>query len=178
LSSREVEGIIGYLARQGVPFRVTSTTGGDHSTNSYHHRAGTGGDGLAVDFAEPQPSFNSPGLAAIFAAFRPVERQLAELIYSGGSYSIKHGARVNRYAIKTHWDHVHVAVPRGVFLAPTPFPEVTVPDDPTAPNLFDIKFFVPVVFNGVCTGYYMASSKGEVHGHGPGAPYHGRSEVL
>jgi hypothetical protein len=164
MASREVEGIIGYLARTNVPFRVTSTTGGVHVASSYHYRQGTGGVGLAVDFAGPVPSEDSPALKAIYDAFKPVRSQLAELLYG----------------IALHHDHVHVAVPLGTFLAPSLFPEVTVPDDPNLPNLFDVKFFVPIVreSDGFCTGYYFVSSKGEVHSFGPGAPYHGRSEVV
>ena len=55
-------------------------------------------------------------MLAIFNAFGPVEHLLYELIYSGAPYSIKDGKRVARYAIDDHWDHVHVAVDRGVSL--------------------------------------------------------------
>lgn len=118
----EVAGIINYLIGSGLPFKVTDVdTPGVHSPTSYHYR------GLAVDFAGPQPSFNSPELLAIFNAFKPVEHLLAELIFSGGGYSIKDGRRVNRYAIDTHWNHVHVAVPKGTILKENP--DMAVPAD-------------------------------------------------
>ena len=58
-------------------------------------------------------------------------------------------------------------------------PEVsTMPDNPDLPN-FSTPFhsFHPCVDqNGKCQGYYMVSESGEVHTHGPGAVYYGRSE--
>lgn len=115
LAIREFEAIAAYLAATGTPHRVTSTTGGVHSPGSYHYK------GCAIDAAGIKPSWNSPALLAIFAAFGPVESQLAELIYSGAPYGVKDGKRVARYAIPAHWNHVHVAVRPGVFLsAPKP----------------------------------------------------------
>ena len=56
--------------------------------------------------------------------------------------------------------------------------EETVPDDPNLPNLPDIKWFLPIVgSDGVCKGYYIVSSDGQLHAFGPGAPFYGRSEV-
>lgn len=167
MASREVDGIIGFLARTNVPFRVTDiSTPNVHTAGSYHYRQGTGGVGLAVDFAGPVPSKRSPELRAIVDAFQPVRLQLVEFLHPWNRLD--------------HQDHIHVAVNLGVFLAPSVFPEANVPDDPNLPNLFDIKFFVPIIrsSDGFCTGYYFVSSKGEVHGWGAGAPYHGRSEVL
>lgn len=115
LALREFEAIVAYLKGTGTPHRVTSTAGGVHAPGSYHYQ------GCAVDFAEPTPSRNTPGLLAIFAAFGPVESRLAELIYSGAPHNIKDGKRVPRYAVNAHWDHVHVAVKPGVFL-PHPKP--------------------------------------------------------
>ena len=58
-------------------------------------------------------------------------------------------------------------------------PEVSaMPDNPDLPN-FAAPFhsFHPCVDqNGVSQGYYMVSESGEVHTHGPGAVYYGRSE--
>lgn len=58
--------------------------------------------------------------------------------------------------------------------------EATVPDDPNLPNIRGPVEFHPVIDqNGICQGYYIVSlSTGEIHGHGPGARYHGRSEVI
>lgn len=175
--SAEVFGIIGHLANSGVRFRVTDLATPDvHSAGSYHYRAGTGGQGLAVDLAGLSPSRNSPELLRIFAAFQPVESHLAELIYSGAPYSIKNGRRVPRYAVAAHWDHVHIAVPHGTILAK----EFTVPDDPNLPNIKGPATFHPIfTSDGRCTGYYIFGTlTGEVHGHGPGAIFHGRSEVV
>lgn len=57
--------------------------------------------------------------------------------------------------------------------------EETMPDDPNLPNLPDIKFFIPIVNaqTGECRGYYIVASDGQLHAFGPGAPFHGRSEV-
>lgn len=173
--SKEVLAIINYLANTGVPFKVTSTTGGVHAPGSYHYQEGTDGDGLAVDVAGPLPSQNSPELLAIFGHLAAVKGQLAELIYSGAPFSVKNGLVVPRYAIPQHWNHVHVAVPRGTFLKGP-----AVPDDPNLPNITGPVSFHPIfTSDGRCTGYYIFSQKtGEVHSFGPGATYHGRSEVI
>ena len=57
--------------------------------------------------------------------------------------------------------------------------EGNMPDDPNLPNLPDIKFFIPIVNaqTGECRGYYIVASDGQLHAFGPGAPFHGRSEV-
>lgn len=174
--SLEVRHLISYISRSGVPFRVTDVnTPGVHTSGSYHYRSGTDGLGLAVDLAEPQPSAGTPGLLKIFAAFGAVEKLLAELIYSGAPYNIKNGVRVPRYAVDTHWNHVHVAVPKWTLL-PT---GVIMPDDPNLPNITGPVSFHPLVDqNGNCTGYYIFSEKtGELHSFGPGAKFYGRSEV-
>lgn len=133
IESKELQAIRAFLAASGVPFRVTSTTSGGHAVGSYHFRAGTDGPGLAADLAGPIPR-RSTQLLAVFAAFGAVESKLAELIYSGAPYSVKDGKRVPRYAVSAHWDHVHVAVPKGTFLsapaAPQPVIEVRPMFDP------------------------------------------------
>lgn len=184
--SRETDGLIGYLTRQGVPFKVTDiNTPGVHTATSYHYRAGTGGIGLAVDFAFTTPTQDSPQLLAIFGAFSAVKSQLAELIYSGAPYSIKNGkVTVTGYGdpavLAAHHNHVHVAVPYGTFLAPSILPEDIMPDDPNLPNITGPVEFHPLVDSaGHCTGYYIFSNKtGELHSFGPGAQYYGRSEVV
>ena len=112
--SLEVTHIRGYLKASGVPHRVTSTV--RSKLPSKHAQKGTNGQGLALDGAGPKPARNTPEMLAIFKAFEPVEHLLYELIYSGAPYSIKRGKRVARYAIDDHWDHVHIAVEKGVFL--------------------------------------------------------------
>lgn len=113
--SLEIEHGIRYLDATGVPHRITSTFRG-RGTSSRHDQQGTKGPGLALDAAGTAPGWDTPELLAIFEAFVPVEDQLYELIYSGAPYSIKRGKRVNRYAIADHWNHVHVAFYKGVFL--------------------------------------------------------------
>lgn len=116
--SLEVLSLVDYIRRTGIPHRVTSTTGDTHSPGSYHYRPGTNGQGLAIDLAEPTPSVLSPGLLRIFDVFAPVEGDLAELIYTGAPYNIKDGQRVDRYAVNSHKDHVHIAVPKGTVFLP------------------------------------------------------------
>lgn len=110
--SAETDNLTAYLEHTGVPFKVTSTTGGKHAPTSYHYR------GLAVDFAGPVPTRDSAVLLNIFSAFTPIEGQLAELIYAGAPYQIKHGDHVppSFYGAQTmsiHHNHVHVAVEPG-----------------------------------------------------------------
>lgn len=132
--SKEVQAIRAFVDASGVPHKVTATLGhylspsnpcSPHSPGSYHCKPGTDGPGLAADLAETTPSRDAPGLLAIFAAFGPVESQLAELIYSGAPYSIKNGKRTtvaygDQNLLAAHHNHVHVAINRGVFL---PFPK-------------------------------------------------------
>lgn len=174
-NSAEVDGIIRYIMKTGVAFKVTDiNTPGVHAATSYHYRNGTGGIGLAVDLAYLSPTQDSPQLLSIFSQFGPVESRLAELIYAGAPYNIKDGRRVPLYAASDHHNHVHVAVPYGTIL------EVAMPDDPNLPNITGPVSFHPLVDQaGNCTGYYIFSEKtGELHSFGPGARFYGRSEVV
>lgn len=120
--SDEVHGILDYLRALDLPARVTSTT--NHSLFSLrgflsmHRKPGTNGTGLALDAAGPIAGDDLMGHALIFDAFRPVEHLLHELIYAGPqvTYNIKRGARVAKYAQRSHHDHVHIAVPKGTIL--------------------------------------------------------------
>lgn len=127
--SLEVQALVEYIKRTGVPHRVTATLGryvdpgnpcDPHSPGSYHCKPGTSGQGLAIDLAGPSVGAVHSELLPIFAAFAGVESSLAELIYSGAPYSIKDGKRVPRYAVAAHWNHVHVAVRKGTVLVPNP----------------------------------------------------------
>ena len=151
--SLEVRHLIGYVASKGVKFTVTDVnTPSIHVDGSYHYQEGTDGVGLAIDIAGPTPGILTPALRMLFDIFVPVERQLAELIYAGASYNIKNGVRVPPYAVTTHKNHIHVAVPRGTFL-PT---EVPVPDNPSLPNITGPVSFHPIVdATGKCWGYYI-----------------------
>jgi len=170
--SREVLAIQGYIQATGTPHKVTATLGrylspsnpcDPHSPGSYHCQPGTDGQGLAVDLAGPTASYNSPQLLAIFAAFGPVESKLAELIYSGAPYSIKDGRRVARYAVAAHFNHVHVAVPRGVFL---PFPKpITVE---VAPMYDPPHVLEPIVASLACPtgGAWLLAASGAIYAYG------------
>lgn len=152
--SREVHGIIRHLGNSGVVFKVTDIdTPNVHSLTSYHYRAGTEGNGLAIDAAAPWPTRDSKQLLAIFAAFGAVETQLAELIYSGAPYSIKNGRRVARYGVNAHWDHVHIAVPLGTVLAKeATMPEPEPPANKRIVSCFDYQ-----------NGYALVTADGAVY---------------
>lgn len=180
--SKEVRALIAYIDATGFPYRATSTfRKGD---DGRHGARGTGGDGLAVDFAGPQPG-DTKAMYAIYQALLPQAHRLRELIFwaPGVQYLVRNRVRVVPSAydpsiLSGHRNHVHVSVDKGTFLDPPEQELPMPPDDERLPNLVDLKFFVPIFDEaGVCTGYYMVSSTGEVHGWGPGAPYHGRSEV-
>lgn len=197
--SREAQSIIDYVEATGLPYRVTDVNGPGHATGSYHYAKGTGGDGLAVDFGGAVPGVGpvtAPQMGAIYREFLNVAGQLAELIYSGAdvdgrpvTVAVKNGRRVDGASFygpatwKDHFDHVHVAVPRGTFLS-HPFTTLMsgglMADDPNLPNLPDIAGFYPVVNSttGECTGYYILAKDGELHAFGPGAKFYGRSEVV
>lgn len=182
--SLEVKSLVGYMATAGIPHRVTSTTAGSHAATSRHFAEGTDGQGLAVDFAAPTPG-DVAGMLRIYRAFLGAYNQLHELIFWDGGVGVTELVRrrtrvvplAYAKALPAHRNHVHVSVDKGTFLEWKG--RILVADDPQIPNLVDVKFFVPIVTaDGLCTGYYMASSAGEVHGHGLGAPFHGRSEVV
>lgn len=130
--SQEVLALRHYLFDSHVPHRVTCTTSHSQQTNaghtSRHVMAGTNGTGLALDAAGPEAGQDSPQLAAVFFALLKVERQLHELIYAGPqvTFNIKSGARVPKYAIDDHHDHVHVSVDLGVLIR---WPETPVSND-------------------------------------------------
>lgn len=180
--SREVEALIAFVDATGLPHRVTSTIGGRHAPSSRHYADGTDGKGLAVDLAGPERG-DTKAMTAIYRVLLTQADQLHELIFwaPGVDTLVRRRTRVvpsvyDPSVLTQHRSHVHVSVDKGVFLD---MPEVAVPDAEELPNLVDLKFFIPVVgTDGKCTGYYMVSSTGEVHGWGPGAPYHGRSEVV
>lgn len=195
--SREVEALVGYVEAAGVSYRVTDIDGPGHAAGSYHYSPGTDGDGLAVDFGGAVPGVSpttAAQMALIYREFLNVAGQLAELIYSGldvdgrpATIAVHNGRRVDGASFygpatwRDHFDHVHVAVPRGRFLTHAlAEKEEPMPDDPALPNLPDIKFFVPIVnaTTGECRGYYIVSSDGQLHAFGPGARFHGRSEVI
>lgn len=138
MMSLEVHGIIRYMARSGVPFKVTDIdTPGIHTPTSYHYKPGTNGNGLAVDLAGPTPSVSSPQLRRIVDWFLPVQHQLAEFLHPWND--------------RDHLDHVHVAVHRGTILAK----ETTMPEPPA-----DKKLIAVFPYEG---GYIMVAADGAVY---------------
>jgi hypothetical protein len=181
--SLEDQAIIAYLVKTGVPNRVTSTITGDHAVGSYHFQDGTGGKGLAVDFAEALPSHDSPGLLRIFAAFGPVESSLAEAIYYDAPYCIKNGKRVNGFSVygritmEEHRNHVHIAVPKGTMLVPItdpkPIPGGPVMPDPAPPDYEVAWTPVSIAVTPSGKGYYILGDDGSIYSFGD-AIYLGR----
>ena len=115
--SGEWRKLISYLESTGVPFRAVSTyrPGAITATG----RPSRHGQGLAVDFAGPTASRDSPQLLRINEAFRPIGHLLHELIYSGpGSVQFYNG-QPHYYSGVTrsnHHDHVHVSIDFGTVL--------------------------------------------------------------
>lgn len=180
---RALAGIIGCA--------VTSTTGGTHAKASLHYAAGTNGKGRAADFASRQgPGQDTSDLLAInHAVYQLVPTaMISELIYAGpDAICVKNGKVVpglSYYGPTTmaaHHNHVHVAVVPGFTYQGVQ--EVHPMANVNDPNLPDITGPVElqVLFDqsGTCTGYFIFShATGELHGFGPGAKFHGRSEVV
>lgn len=177
--SAETDSLTAYLNSTGVPNLVTSTTGGQHAQNSYHYR------GLAVDFAGPHPTVDSPALLAIFAQFQKIESQLAELIYAGAPYQIKRGKHVppSYYGAATmgiHHNHVHVAVEKGwKWNPPVPTPTMDIfVSELNAPNggVWKLKAdgavfaFPPAPYKGGANGkeYFVGRVASHLEPHGDG----------
>jgi hypothetical protein len=174
--SKEVESIIAYVASTGLPYRVTSTTGGKHAPSSRHFQDGTDGKGLAVDFAGPKPG-DMAAMLKIYRALLERADQLRELIYSGPGADVLVRRRLRvvpmtygREVLAAHRNHVHVSVDRGTFLQP--MKEAMVADD-TNKMQAPLLAFVPTPTG---KGYWMVSVTGEVHSYGD-AEFFGRSEA-
>lgn len=173
--SPEVEGIIAYGQSTGVPMKVTSTLRPGAITAAGN--ASLHGQGLAVDFAGPKPSWDSKELADIFHAFLPVEKHLAELIYAGPqvTFNIKNGARVGKYAQAGHHNHVHIGVRRGVLLdrlIPSFNPDSTIEQ---APDDMDGREDMAEPVDGMCApsgGVWVLTRDGGVRAY-DGAPFWG-----
>lgn len=187
--SREAQSIIDYVEACKVPHRVTDVYGPGHADGSYHYAAGTGGKSLAVDFGGVTPGVNpttAGQMARIYRALLAQAGRLAELIYSGldvdgrpVTTAVKNGRRVEGASFfgpavwRDHFDHVHVAVTRGTFLADP----LETKGDPMAdqdPNVHRAQ--APVVaFEATPTGkgYWIVTADGEVFAFGD-AQYFGR----
>lgn len=171
--SREVESLIAYVARSGLPHRVTSTTGGAHSSKSRHYKPGTDGQGLAVDFAGPVPN-DKPAMLKIYQLLLPLGPHLHELIFSheDADILIRDGKRVVPavYAavLPAHRNHVHVSVDLGTFVE---WPkETTMPDSELPKASAPVVGLVPTSTD---KGYWIVCADGAVYAFGD-AVYHGR----
>lgn len=190
--SREAQAIIDYVEDCDVPHRVTDVNGPGHAKGSYHYAQGTGAVGLAVDFAGVVPgvtAVTAKQMGAIYRCLLAVAGQLAELIYSGAdidgrpvTLAVKNGRRVDGASFfgpvtwKDHFDHVHVAVPRGTFLShplSTLQKEAPMADD----NVYQAQAEV-VAFEATPTGkgYWIVTADGAVFAFGD-AQYLGRVTV-
>jgi hypothetical protein len=187
--SREAQAIIDYVEGCGVPYRVTDVNGPGHAPGGYHYAQGTGGVGLAVDFGGATPGvtqITARQMGAIYRCLLGVAGQLAELIYSGAdidgrpvTMAVKNGRRVDGASFygtvtwRDHFDHVHVAVPRGTFLShpmATVEKETPMADD----NVYQAQAEV-VAFEATPTGkgYWIVTADGAVFAFGD-AQYLGR----
>ena len=185
--SRESQAIIDYVESARLPHRVTDVNGPGHARRSWHYAEGTGGVGTAVDFAGVTAgvtALTAVQMAAIYNVLLDRADQLAELIHAGPgiTVAVHNGRRVDgpsTYATvwAAHRNHVHVAVPKGVFLKPLSHPlgslskEASMADDP---NVYPAQ--APVVAFEVTPsgkGYWIVTADGAVFAFGD-AEYHGR----
>lgn len=168
MPSREVQGIIDYAEASGIPYRVTATLGryvsptnpcDPHTATSLHCAEGTGGKGRAVDFGGAIPGTGTAAvkqMAALWQAFKPVAPQLAELFFNGPGITMvikngmwRPGAATLGPAWLAHRNHVHVAVPKGVFLTPpAPAPPAPVYDYQEATTKTMMMHIGPLDSNG------------------------------
>lgn len=151
--------------------RVTSTTGGQHSSTSLHYAAGTLGSGLAVDLAELSgPSALTPGLKRIAVECARLVPGAAELIYAEGP-CLRYGRpfQYGPITLRAHRNHVHLAVNRGFrFVAPAPpVTEVRPMYDPP----FPIAGAVVASLNAPGGGAWVLTESGAVYAFG--CPDHG-----
>lgn len=167
--SRETDALVAYMKASNVPHRVTSTTQRCPKTGTYHCFQGTGGIGLAADFAGPVASWDSPALRAIYQVLELLGPQCAELIYSGpGGGFWKNGQKVGPYAVAAHHNHVHVAVRKGVFV-----------ESPTMESDMPVQVIAPIVaFHPTPSGqgYWVVTADGGIFSFGD-AGYHDRVVV-
>lgn len=161
--SAETDALIAWMAASGVPHVVSGVVGhyvstanpcSPHSPKSLHCARGTNGLGLAVDF-------DGPDLDAIYKALAPLGPLCAELI--SGTTQWKNGRLVAQYDFAPNiYDHVHIAVPRGVIVGPT--------GGPMAEPLHPI---VAMAAAPDGDGYWIVAADGAVYAFGSAA-YAGR----
>lgn len=168
---------------------VTSTTGGTHAVRSLHFAPATNGRGRAVDLASRTGPGDIAGMMDIneqVIQLIPLS-MISELIFAGGvcvkDGRIVEGAKVfGATTMAAHNNHVHLGVVEGFQYNGTE--EVVEPmanaNDPNLPDITGpVDLSVLFNSNGDCTGYFIFShATGELHSFGPGAKFHGRSEVV
>lgn len=165
---------------------VTSTTNGAHSKTSHHY------SGRAVDLAARSgPGVDTSELLAINEGIVQVLplSMISELIYGGpGNVCVKNGrivAGLDVYGpvvLGRHRNHVHLAVvPTFTYSGSQEvIKPMAVTNNPDLPDIVGpVQLSVLFDQSGTCTGYFIFSeATGELHGFGPGAKFHGRSEVV
>lgn len=194
--SREAQAIIDFVESTGLLYRITSVVRYPKvgaRPRSYHEQKGTDGLGLAVDLAGTTPGINRATviqMTALYHALLDLAPQLAELIYNapGITVAVKDGRRVDGAAVygpvtwADHRDHIHVAVPRGVFLTPLSHPLGTIPaggamaaDDPNRTNVNAPIAGIAATPTG--RGYWLVGMDGGVFAFGD-AEYLGGLEYV
>lgn len=161
MASLETNSLVAWMEHSGVPYKVTGMTEPGHAPHSYHYAPGTGGQGLAVDFAGVTAGRDSAQLDAIYQALVPLAPQCAELI--SGTRQWRNGVEVAPYdrADNIH-THVHVAVHLGWR---PPVPEVHPMFDPPLPGFI-------AWLNAPAGGGWGMAADGAIYALG-GAPYYG-----
>lgn len=187
MTSREVRAIVEYAEATGVPHRVTDISGPGHAPNSYHYAKGSDGVGLAVDFGGAAPGVTpvtAQQMSDLCRQFRNVAPQLAELIHNGPgiTWAVKDGRLVDGATVygpvtwAAHRNHVHVAVPRGVFLTRPATPD----HDEGGPMPNDIPQAQAPIIAFVPTpagdGYWIITADGAVFAFGA-AKFYGRIDA-
>lgn len=151
--------------------RVTSTTGGQHSSTSWHYAQGTDGAGLAIDLAETSgPSALTPGLKRIATEVaRRIGPSCVELIYADGP-CLRFGKPFvySASVLAAHHNHIHVAVPRGFRWAP-PAPPQPTPKEPIVVNAAPVALLTHPAWG---KGYTIVTADGGVFNFG-GSPFFG-----
>lgn len=142
-----------------------------HGLHSYHCAEGTNGKGLAVDWGGDEAT-----LLAVWHALAPEAPHLAELFHNNPpevTKVVKNGmwadglTTLGATVWAAHTNHVHVAVPRGVYLTPPQAPKVKPMYDPAL-------VLEPIVAELSCPtgGVWLAAASGAIYAFG-GAPYLG-----
>lgn len=168
-----------YLTVKGVRYgapTVSQTTGGNHAPGSLHYV------GRARDYG--RSTSDLPGILEALLPFAVGPTYKLQELF-GLSTFWKNG-RVITPSVglrESHQDHVHAGLREGCTLPNPARPidrEPVMPNDPNVPDITGpVQMLLVVSDEGVCTGYYIFSpTTGEIHAHGPGATFHGRSEVL